>query len=591
MIVVNIFISSLLGISFLIYCFVWPKKKFNFLAALILISLLPVISILRKGSYESGHLALHVNYTIEFYENLIAGNIFPQWADIGYGFPIHIFQYPLPYYAASIFHFIGFSFLNSVKLVLFFTYILSGITMYLWIKEEFGKIPGFVSAILYLFAPAHLVDMHFVVSLGESAVFAFIPLAFFSTKKFIETGKTVFFVLLSISVASLILTHPMVTIIIFYFLIVYALIIWFLKKKRKVKLIVYYFISILFGLMLSIFYWLPLISEEKYTMYTLTLPIPGFLTIKELLYSPALFGLLFQGNQGKSYNLIGYAHLILLFISIFFYLKKIFNTHEKIILLFFLGSFSILILLMLPISKPIWKLIPYINNIQSVARLLVPISFVTSAIAGIVVGKINKKWLIVLICIFTIYTTILNWGNRKMVPENRDIYVGYGEMYTEYYERDNPFYQKNYNFDGYILKRPSGKNIEIVTGKANLLEINRNPTKHEYIMQVKEATTFKENTFYFPGWTLMVNNKLHKINYQNLNNLGIITFDLNPGLYKTELIFNNTPVRSFSQSISIFTFILLTLCTIFTARQSVLISAKRFIKRTQLNVEKLSIKL
>src|SRR3989338_7413494 len=49
---------------------------------------------------------------VSFYKSLKEGNIRPRWASdaaLGYGAPIFLFNYPLPYYLGSLFLFLGFS--------------------------------------------------------------------------------------------------------------------------------------------------------------------------------------------------------------------------------------------------------------------------------------------------------------------------------------------------------------------------------------------------------------------------------------------------------------------------------------------------
>ncbi|MEK7502564.1 MAG: hypothetical protein AAB609_03485, partial [Patescibacteria group bacterium] len=80
MVLVNIIASLFLLGGVVFYRFVYPKKNINLLFLLILISLLPVISILRKGTYESGDLTIHTSFAISFFESLKDGNYIPRWS-------------------------------------------------------------------------------------------------------------------------------------------------------------------------------------------------------------------------------------------------------------------------------------------------------------------------------------------------------------------------------------------------------------------------------------------------------------------------------------------------------------------------------
>ena len=119
MIVVNLIFSTLLLLGIIAYKYVYPKRNINLFFLLILVSFLPLISVLREGSYESGDLSLHAGFAMSFYESLKEGVFIPRWSSemiYGYGYPLFLFAYPLPYYLTAFFHFLGFSFVNSLKL-------------------------------------------------------------------------------------------------------------------------------------------------------------------------------------------------------------------------------------------------------------------------------------------------------------------------------------------------------------------------------------------------------------------------------------------------------------------------------------------
>lgn len=74
----------------------------------------------------------HVARIASFYQSLHEGHIIPRWAgnlNFGYGHPVLEFFYPLPSYIASFFHFVGFSFIESTKIVFGIGLIGSGICM------------------------------------------------------------------------------------------------------------------------------------------------------------------------------------------------------------------------------------------------------------------------------------------------------------------------------------------------------------------------------------------------------------------------------------------------------------------------------
>ena len=138
MVLVNLISLILLLFGILAFKFLHPKRPINLFVLLILISLLPIISILRQGAYESGDFNIHIYRIIAFFDSLKEGILIPSWAaqlNATYGNPLFLFNYSLPYYAISFFHFIGIDFINSTKLYLGMVFYFSGITIYITVKE------------------------------------------------------------------------------------------------------------------------------------------------------------------------------------------------------------------------------------------------------------------------------------------------------------------------------------------------------------------------------------------------------------------------------------------------------------------------
>ena len=116
----------------------------------------------------------------------------------------------------------------------------------------------------------------------------------------------------------------------------------------------------------------------------------------------------------------------------------------------------------------------------------------------------------------------------------------------------------NLNKNLYAIKRIS--NVTILEGKVQVKEIYRTSTNHKYKITVKSNhAKLRENTLYFPGWILKVNNLIKPINFMDNKNAGIITFNLNKGIHYVNLIYEKTLIRKISDILSIATFIFLIL--------------------------------
>jgi len=310
LVLINIISSLLLILGILIYRFIFPKKKINPFVLLIIISILPILSIFRAGMYKSGDLSFHVTEEMVFFRSLSEGTLFPIWGgnmNGTYGYPLFMFFYPLPFYFMSFIHLFGLSFINSAKLFLALAYLFSGIFMYLWLKKVVNKTASFVGALFYLFAPYHLIDLHFRVDIGEVLAFVFIPLNLYAATNVIETKKARWFFLEALSIGSLLLSHPAISFESIPALFLYTLCLIknpFQNKKQLFTQIAAFFT----GFFLIAFYWVPLFYDLRYTYLNMT-PNISFTTLPELLYSPWRLGLLFQGPSGQLSFLVGCALL------------------------------------------------------------------------------------------------------------------------------------------------------------------------------------------------------------------------------------------------------------------------------------------
>lgn len=546
MVVVNITASLFLGTGIFFYRFIFPKKKLNFFLLIILISLLPLISLLRNGDYESGDFNIHLYRAISFYESLKDGNLIPSWAgklNGTYGYPLFIFNYTLPYYIVSLFHFLGFSFIVSMKLFLAVAHIASGIFMYLWSEKIFKKrLAVFTAPVFYLFSPYHLVDLHFRVSVGEITAFAILPLFLYCFHIYINKKNILYFLLVGLTFYLLFLAHPGTTFFSFYILVPYLL--YLLKKEDSLTLKNFFYgvFPLAIGFLLSIYVWLPYVSMIQYTHADeLTSQSIIFPKVWELFFSPWRLGFLFQGPKGELAFLIGYTQLLIVFYILY---KHIVQKKHKFLLdeSLWLFIFFFLFLLLTPASKQLWRLLPFLNIGQFAYRLLLPLSICTSILSGYFAEEhFKKKTLIVLLIVTTIAYTGLNWGHRRVIPEiteqalinNLPLSTSQGEALCCI---GNPRWADNYHpWMDKVPKMP----IEILKGQGQVKILQRTTQYHEYISSSDTNLFIKENTYYFPGWKLLIDKNLAPISYQTKEYPGIITFNLSKGLHSIEVWYDD----------------------------------------------------
>lgn len=559
----HLVILSLINLALLIsglgiYRYIYPKKRIKFVIVLLLLSFLPIVSIFRPGSYESGDLSLHATRAMSFYNVLTQEHTIPKWSpelNLGYGDAYFEFIYFFPYLLISIIHSLGIDFLNSVKIVISLAYILSGQTFFLFVKKILGEKSALIGAIFYLFAPYHLVDLHFRVTIAEIISFAIIPLLFYYAFQLGKKGTTSQTIFLSIVLSFQLLTHQIIFLTSLPFLTVfYIYTVYRLKNREKIRRLISLSCAFFTSALLTGFHWIPILFEAKYIYQSLPTykGVIMFTPFEMILFSPWRYGLLFQGHFGELSFIIGYTQLFVIILAVYQLSTNKLKKNVKILTSLSIICLAILILMMLKFSEPLWDIIPLINNIQFTYRLLLVISFITSLLAAIVFKDVSNKKILFLISFLTISYTILNWGNRKNIPQHTDTYLKnqllYGPTVTGDVEPTAPIWVNPNKVS--FTKRPA-KHIEIVSGAAEIQEIKRSPYRHIYSINTDSQSKFKENTFFFPGWQLKVNNQLYPFNYTDKNFPGIINFKLPEGKYNVEISFNPTLVRKVAFLISI----------------------------------------
>lgn len=543
-------------IVFLTIAFLIRKKEKFGLYFVILASLLPLISLLRKGVHQSGDFAINISKAYDLWNSLSYG-IFPvHWASIlnaTYGYPLFLFTYPLPYYAIALPKFLGISFIASEKFWIAVVFILSGIGMYLLLKQFLNRNSSSLGAILYLFAPYHLVDMHFRIALGELFAFAFLPFVFYSIFKIKTNASRRYITLLFVAYFCLMLSHQAATLIATPFIIITPLFLTINKKK-----LLHIYIALFCAFLASSFYWLPVLEGTAHTLQVEFAKSISFEDPKLYFISPWRFGFLYQGPVGQLSFPMGFVQIILtVFLTVSLMKDKVNKRLKKIsfILLLILWFF---VFLLFPFSDFLWKKLPLMTNFQFSYRMMLPISFILAIIGAISVDKIKNSKVVYLIAIVAMLLTILNWGTRAMLTDITDSYLmHHAPLTTAEAEGLQPAAPINRNLHNIWEKTPPIGPLEVENGLATVSVISKTPTKHIYLLNVAKKSAFVENTYYFPGWNLYVNGKKHHFTYIDSQKSDKIRFVLLPGEYDVLLSFEATPIIKFANILSILGIIML----------------------------------
>lgn len=523
---------------------------------LIILALVPSFSLFHPGFPLTHDGQDHVARIANFYQNLSEGNIIPRWAgslNWGYGHPILEFLYPLPSYIASFFHFIGFSLVDSTKIVFGLGMILSFIFMYMWLSAFLNKSSAIFGAVLYTYAPYRFVDLYVRGDIGENLTFAFIPLVLFFIYR-LNKGKNINNIVLgAIALAFLILSHNAISLMALPFIIFYAAYLVGKEEKMRKELIYYYTSILVLGFALSAFFWIPGLFEGKYTLRNIVTSgtyFKRFVNLKALLYGSWSYGI-----SGQFTVQLGILHWIS-FLSSILLLAKFYIKRDKKNLIFSLGLiiYTLLaIFFMLPISNFIWQKIILLQNFQFPWRFLAVTVFATSVLGAIVAGQIPQKfriWLTIFMIILLLFLSRDYMKPKSYLYKPESFYAGIYNSTTDTGE-SSPIWSVRF------MERQPKFHLEIIEGKADIQELKRTSTFHLYNVNVFGKSRFVENTLYFPGWEVLVDGQKTSIEFQDSANRGLITFFVDQGKHKIELRFTETKLRFAANLISGVSFLII----------------------------------
>jgi len=551
------------------------KKKYLLPLILLLLSLLTFYRLCRSG-YFSMMDDMHV-FRLQQFDQCFKDSQIPcrliSDGGMGYGYPLFNYYSPLSYSIAEGFHLIGFSLINSLKITFALCHIIGIFGMYLFAGLFWGNLGGFISAVIFLFAPYQATDSWVRGAIAESLAINIIPWVFYFLTKFIKNLKLKIkdWILLTVSLTALLLSHNLISLAIAPILVIYSLILLIKNKKINLKSLFTLSIPVLSSLGLSAFFILPAIFEKNLvTVDTMTQDyfqyIIHFATLNQLFisrfwgYGASLWGPI--DDMAFSIGIVQW--LLPLIIIVFIFFKKIFKKRypelvegQTIFIFFFFIIFLFSVFLTHNKSTFIWQTLHFMAYFQFPWRFLSIAIFSASFISGSIILILNKKIQKIALIFITTITIILNisyfkediWyfdltDQQKLSTEN--ILAQSGAGLKDYW----PKYSQNF-------PTSFAPNLPIVIqGKVDFIKYFKKSNYSEayYSVSTPKATINLPIT-YFPNWELYVDGQ--KTDYQIDPDLGLIQFETNQGEHNIKLYFKNTPVRKIANVIS-----LLTLCSL-----------------------------
>jgi hypothetical protein len=558
-------------------------KKNGFAKDLIYLGLILVFSILISLPLFKGQFVCSSDYAGTL-RNLLSmkqcfghGQWVVRWVPqlyFGYGYPLFNFYPPLFYVLGALIADLGAGITVAYNLTLFIVLFLSGCTMYIFARELWGKEGGFVSAVAYLFAPYHIVDLYMRASGSETTSFVFLPLILWSFYKLQQTSLRRYIVFSALSCAGLLLTHNCISMIFFPLVPVYILLLfWPYSSYQRFISLLHSFLGLALGAGLAAFFWLPAFIEKKFVHMELMAQgnlnfKENFVYLKDLISPTWGKDLPYFGGPHMA-SRIGLVHAVLVLIVLFGF-KKIIEQEPRLRrqILFFLVTLIGSIFFTLNYSMIVWEHVQVLQYLQFPSRFLTVVVLAVSVIAGGVVLLVQQKHRlkVIFVVVFAIFLTSFSYCHPRdtFICDLHLVNSDPNKFLSELIAQDGGDYIPIWVPNGLkgLPHSMSLQKLETLTQGGQVLDAQQiSPLSYKFKVQSQHATVFCFHSFYFPGWTVKVDD--HRMNILKDNPWGLIVFICPEGTHDVKIYFGTTQVRQIAKEITIVSLVLLILILLF----------------------------
>lgn len=338
-------------------------RRWGVLLLVVLLTLPAMWPFLSHTGYWDSHDGLfHLYRLLSLQEAWQQGNfyprIFPDFA-FGYGFAVLNFYGPFTYYVALVLSGLGLSALVATKLTFALSYPFAGLAIWwfvrdLWCAED--KSPndfaGMVAAVAYTYIPYHMADVQLRGALAESWAFVWWPLLFWAVWR----GRRW---TLALSLAALVLTHNLSVVLVAFPLALWTLL--SMQRQRERRPLASYLkelaLSATIALLITAFYWLPVLLESRYVWISQDVGGLGFASHLAPWHEWIAHSATYQytPDQGVAADHpLSWAQVALLGLSVLA-LPALLRRKWRGAVLFWWGMLIVTLFLLTPTSYSLWK--------------------------------------------------------------------------------------------------------------------------------------------------------------------------------------------------------------------------------------------
>lgn len=418
-----------------------------------------------------------------------------------------------------------------------------------------------MSAIFYTFAPYHAVNLYVRGAMGELWGLMLFPAIFWAFFKLQEKTNIANLLLSAILVSALFISHNLSTMIFLPFVLIWIILLVFLKRQKK--FLGFSFLSLILAVLISSFYFFPMILEKNLVhVNTTTYGYFGytehFKGLRKLFierswgWGASVREVPGGEKDGLSFQ-IGWVHLLGWLLALFS-AKLLWSKHRWISTVIIFSSLTVLFsVFMIHLrSEFVWKAITGLKYLQFPWRFLLLIIFFISFISGsfALTNVKHKKYLLILLIIGVVILNFFYFRPERFIQTS-------DEQLLSGKDWDKQIKRSIFDYLPIYAKAPPGElatqRYEILTGDSKIIDFKQGTNWLSFKTETKTHTIIRLSQYYFPDWKVFVDGKEIETDYKN-NTLGLMTFILGKGNHEVSARLYDTPIRSISNALTMIGF-------------------------------------
>lgn len=537
----------------------------------LLIVTLPVCVALLTTKMPAGHdTTEYLARMVEFHQNISNRILLPRWApDLshGTGQPLFLFNPPMFYYLAELWHLLGFDFVVAMNLACVVIVLASAVGAFLLGRIYFGEMGGWLAAAAFIYAPYFAVDLYVRTAWAEFAAFPFFAFSLYGFGAYVKDRRRRYLLVGAAAFAGILASHNGAALLFAPLLAAFIAVGAWTAKSWKV--LAHQAVGLALGLGLAAFVWIPSLLMQKFVQVAGLLQESNyanhFVYPHQFFDSPWGYGLSVPGDQDQMSFSLGWGHVVLFLIVVAGAIRFRKSVMWPWVGLFAGGTVAFC-WMMTPQAGWIWAQVPGLQIVSFPWRWLGPVAIAIAACVAalLAIPPFMGRWkwavvtgaMLVLILPNTGHlqpqgfrdVDLQFWSPEEIAEQGVEV-TSFGE-YRPLWMRTEPAFH------------PTTANI--VSGNAEARETGRSPVSWSGAIDADTPATVEMAIAYFPGWSVRVDG--NPVSAWPSEGSGMLRFQIPQGNHQVAVTWNRTTTIWIADGISLLSLCVLAAAAVFRRR-------------------------